>query len=376
MRHGPGRLFLRIAFSLLALQLWAYAAAYSWSATAKKSEPYVNEAVELEFVCRFADEGYQYVIEFSPPEEQAAFRTYMLSEKEQIVDGKRFNTYRFVLFPQQPGMTEVRFSALMRKTTKTEIESTVIGRDNVEYLTFTDTRADLPILRLDVAPNTAGLTGNFALDVQIDKKEVQAYEPLHLLVHVTGSGDFDRFVPFDLNISGVQVFAEVPQKSFELGPEGFSGEWVQRFALVAKKDYTIAGFDLDYFEPKRGRVRHLSFPSTQIKVLPGTTPEALLDEDAQAPKHWQWEWDWLYYALTFAAGVVLGLGLKRAVSKTPSKEGLRQKIRGARSIKEVLVILVVSEEKACKELIEAIDVQKPPMSLAAAKKEALRLLNV
>jgi hypothetical protein len=377
MRHAPGRLLLRIVF-LLALSLGTYAAeAYSWSATAKQSEPYVNEAVELTFVCRFADEGYQYVIEFAPSEERSAFRMYMLSEKERIIDGKRVNTYRFVLFPQQPGKMEVRFSALMRKTTKASIEQTVIGRDNVEYLDFTDTKADLPVLRFDVRQHQAGLTGDFSLDAQIDKREVRAYEPLHLLVRVEGSGDFDRFVPFDLNISGVQVFAEAPQKSFELSPDGFSGEWLQRFALVAEEDFMLDAFDLDYFDPKSGTLRHLHAPATpiQIRVLPGTAPEALLDDEVEMPSFWQWKRSWLYYALTFAAGVILGLGLKSGASKRAEKEGIAERIKKAGSIKELMTLLALSGEKGFDDLIETIDVHKLQMSLATAKKRALARLD-
>lgn len=377
MRHGHGRLYFCTLILMLLLSTAALAEKeYSWSATAGKSDLYRNEAVELEFVCRFADAGYQYVIEFAPPEEDPAFRTYMLSEKEQIVEGKRVNTYRFTLFPQQTGKMEIGFSALMRKTTKASIESTVIGRDNVEYLAFTDTKVDLPVLRFDVASHEAGLTGNFSLDVQIDKKQVQAYEPLHVLVRVEGRGDFDRFVPFELNISGVEVFAEAPEKRFELGPDGFSGAWVQRFALVAKEDFTLGAFGLDYFDPESGRARHLRSKAADIKVLPGAVPETLLDHDVKAPEPWSWEWRWLYYPLTFLAGLVLGLNLKRAASKRGGGTEIRQQINRAESIKELLTLLVLSEEKGFADLIEALDVHQAPMSLAAAKKEALvRLTN-
>jgi len=91
---------------------------YVWSLKTNKSRVYVNEAVEIEYTCRFKDQGYLYAIEFNPVGENDMYRLLSLGEVEQIKDGKRSATYRYVLFPKKAGEQLFSFKARMRKTNR------------------------------------------------------------------------------------------------------------------------------------------------------------------------------------------------------------------------------------------------------------------
>ena len=60
--------------------------------------------------------------------------------------------------------------------------------------------------------------------------------------------------PYELNISGVKVFAEAPQKSLTPSAQGFEGEVSQEFALVAGESYTIEPLTLSYFDTKKNQI--------------------------------------------------------------------------------------------------------------------------
>lgn len=372
MNPNPGRL---LVFFMLLVSVACAKAPYEWEAAFGKEGAFVNEAVTLNYTCRFSDEGTLYTVDFEPPRETDAYRLYLLGEVEDIVNGKRVNEYRFVLFAKQPGLLELPFAAVMRKTTKESIEETVIGRDNVADFDFTDTAAQLPKVRLVVRENATAMTGSFELKMQLDTHDVRAFEPLPLTLVVEGSGNFDAMMPFELKIPGVRVFSEAPQREYDLGASGFSGRWVQRFALVAQEDFVLPPFLLRYFDPVTGKTMTLESPETAVRVTAAFKKEELLDEEAEeeAPP-WQWEWSYLYYLLTLLAGMALGRWLRLPQRPEPKERTLRAQIERAENVKVLATVLVLSAQPRFKALIERLEQDPQAIALSAAKKEALEIL--
>ena len=181
---------------------------YTWSLKSSKNSAYVNEAIALEYICDFQDQANLHVIELNIVGENEEYRLLSQGVNETIQDGKRRDTYRYVLFPKEAGQKEFRFKVLMRKTTKDSIEHSVIGRDNVEDYSFIDQEVSLPLLSVEVLAHQEKMTGRFSMDVKLDKSEVKAYEPVHLDVKVSGEGDFDQMQGFKLVIDGVKIFSE------------------------------------------------------------------------------------------------------------------------------------------------------------------------
>ena len=376
MKPNPGDSLLKYLLVLLLLVNISYAEAlYEWSVKTSKSSVSVNEAVELHYTCRFSDEGSLYTIEFKPPKETDAYRLYALSEKERITEGIRTNEYRFIVFAKQSGRIDLSFEALMRRTTKASIENTVIGRDNVEDIEYTDTNLLLPNVVLDVKRAGAALSGRFTLDMKLDKQEAGAYEPLHLTLSVEGEGNFDQFVPFAINIADVQVFAEAPEKSYHLSERGFSGKVEQRFALVAHKDFRLDAFELEYFDLNEQRVKKLRTEITEVTVSKAAEAEELLDNDEEEASSREWDWSYLNYLLTLLTGFILGRWLRRKPLHKKRDETFIGQIRESESVKKLLTVLVLSEDIRFAELIVKLEKNPNAMNLVKVKKEALLLLD-
>ncbi len=372
MRQNRGRL---LALVLLFMSTFLFAVEpYTWSLTMSKNSVYVDEAVEIEYTCSFQDQAYLHVIKFTPEQENEAYRLLPLGVIEKTRDGRRSDTYRYVLFPKKPGQQSFDFHALMRKTTKASIENSVIGRDNVEDYSFIDTKVALPTVVLDVSAHQESLTGQFSLNVTLDKNEVKAYEPVHLDIHVQGEGDFDQMQDIVLVIDGVKVFSEVGEKHYKLTENGFQGEWEQKFSLVGAKNFTIKPIELSYFNiVKRERVL-LRSERFDVSVKEAYTKEELLDDLEDQSSSW-WSWSYLNYLFTFILGVVLGRYALHFKDIKKSPEGFIAEIEACSSVNTLLTKLVLNGDTRFSPLIQKYDALGSKASLKELKKEIVSIVN-
>ena len=372
MRQNRGSVIF-LALLMFTTVLFAEAP-YRWTLKSTKQSVYVNEAVEVEFRCDFVDQGYLHVIEFTPEKDTLEYRLLPLGVIEKTEEGRRSDIYRYVLFPKRAGEKVFRFEALMRETTKASIENSVIGRDNVEDYAFDDTRVELPPLVLNVKPHQEKMTGRFTLDVTLDKTEVRAYEPVHLDIHVRGEGDFDQMQEYNLSIEGVKVFSEPAEKRFRLGPEGFKGEWEQKFSLVASKDFTVAPITLSYFDIDRQRRIVLRSERFDVTVEAAYMPEELLDdvEEDGGDDSW-WSWWYLNYLFTFVTGLYLGHRFAYHEWHKKVPEGFDEEVAACRSVSALLLKLILSEDERYNELIQKYERLGKKASLTQLKREVLAL---
>lgn len=371
MKPNLGRMALLFAL-LFASALWG-APPYKWTASLQKNEVYLHEAVELRYVCRFKDSGNLYVIDFNPPKSTDAFRLKLLRESERIEEGIRINEFHFLLFPKEAGTLELEFPILMRKTTQASIENTVIGRDNVQELDFTDTAIKTPKVTLKVKPHGARLAGYYVMDVSASASELKAFEPLHVTVSVTGDGNMDKLQPFTLDIPGVQVFSEEPESDFELSDKGYKGKWVQRFALVSDRSYTLPGLQLEYFDTDAGVLRQIHSDPKNIAVAPAEAAENLLDAEEPEAKAREWKWSYLYYLLTFVSGFVIGKWVRFGGRTPVNEKGFAAQVKASATPKQLAVLLVMHGGARFEKIITALESEE--LTLSEGKKAALEALN-
>ncbi|MDO9207319.1 MAG: hypothetical protein Q7T91_03600, partial [Sulfuricurvum sp.] len=185
--------------------------AYQWRVLEVPARLLVGESGVVRYECVFDTSAADYTIDFKPSQSEG-YNAAILTQRDQIKGGKRVQTYDVLITPKQAGKIDVKLEALIRHTTFASIENATIGRDNVKKYDFDDAQVMLPSVKIDVHENTAGLIGNLTLEVRTDAKAVRAHEPLHLSIIVQGSGNLDRLIPYELNISGVKVFSQPPQK--------------------------------------------------------------------------------------------------------------------------------------------------------------------
>lgn len=169
---------------------------------------------------------------------------------------------------------------------------------------------------VDVEPLPSGVTlvGDFAIEAQSSAAEIEANKAFNVTLRISGSGNFEDIGSLKPEIPGVSVFDEAPEVSGMIEQGNYRGSWVQKFAFVAERSFTIPPFELTYFDTKTQQVKKIRTDPIDVRVkgAPKQAPKALKIERAepvaqektpqtgQAGVSMRWE-------LPFAAGVLAGL---------------------------------------------------------------------
>lgn len=370
MKKNLGKVFLLLS---LFLQLQLFATTYEWSAQIQKQKAYVNEPIYLHYTCAFSDRAELYSIEFNPSGEYEKFSVKSLHVNESIVDGKKVSSYEFLLFPKEAGEIEIAFEALMKLTNKESIEEMVIGRDNVKKEDTKKTFVKQEVFKVSIEETPSDLVGEFAIDVTKREPLVKAYEPYHLDITIRGNGNFERIEPFYYEIEGVKVFAGEVVSSQKLTQEAQSGVWNQKFAFVGEKSFTIPKREIEYFNLKTKKLEKLFVDAVDVKVDGGFAKEELLDKEVQEGKL-RFDTSYLYYLLAFVSGFFVGKIKRKKSTQIKQSDDFLQKVKDAKSLDALMVLLVVEDTTKYGELIKEIE-QDRITSLSDAKKRIQKLYN-
>lgn len=363
MRKNHGSIFLIL---FLFFHAEVFASTYSWSATANKTTAYIYEPIYLKYVCTFSDASELYSIDFNPAKEYKKYVVKNLRQSENIIDGRRVNSYEFVAYVKEPGEISFEFEAFMKKTTKESIEDTVIGRDNVQKEDFTKEKFKQKILKIDIKDTNRELVGDFAIEVKKNEPKVKAYEPYHMQITLRGVGNFEAIKPIEFNIDEVKVFAAEPKQIKTLDEDGQHGEWSQKFAFVAEKDFTIPKVEIEYFSLKEQKIDSLAVDAIDISVEEGFSKEELLDKEAK--EDFVFDYSYLYYILFFITGLFVGkIKIKKRVPNESSDEKFLQKVDEAKSLDELMILLVLKDAKKYEKIISDMEAKKI-VSLKNAKR--------
>lgn len=364
MKRSLGRLVV-----LMMVSVSAWAATYQWRILEAPKELYVNQSGVVRYECAFSTNAAEYTVAFKPTGNET-YKASVLTQSDRIVEGKRVQTFDVLITPLKAGTIEIALNALIRHTTFASIENASIGRDNVKKYDFDDETAQLPKAMILAKANSAALSGEITMEVKVDKRSVIAHEPVHVSLYLRGNGNLDQFVPYELNISGVNVFAEPPQKNISPSSAGFEGEIRQEFALVSKKNFVIPSIELEIFDTATQSRKVLRSQAVSIEVAQGFERSNLLDP----PQIADWS-GWARYGLyggLVVLGIVLGEAARWLWKRRPRRRAKRF-YEGVKTPKELITLLALSGEKRYIEVIEGLESNTVSLSEAKTKLDKLTL---
>ncbi len=368
MRKDLGRFLITL---LLSWHVDLFASNYEWSAEISKNEAYVNEAIYLKYVCKFSDRGELYTIDFNPVTDNEDYSIKLFSQNTKIVDGKKISTYEYISYVKKRMLMEFNFDIIMEKTTQDSIENTVLGRDNVENEEFTTKIIRQNSLVVNIKESNSTLVGDFSIELQGDKVKVKAYEPYHLNIKLKGSGNFKALKPIKFKIDGVKVFLEKPIQNLKLTKDGYLGMWSQKFAFVSEKDFKIPAIKIEYFNLKAHSIKSLTTESIEVKVTQGFKKEELLDLNSEDEPL---NFNFIYYIFTFIAGFLVAKIKFKSKKTTTKDEEFIRKIKDAKSLNELNVLLILKNQNKFNDIVSDIDLGKLN-SISDVKKKVLNILK-
>ncbi len=367
MRKSLGSI---VSFILLFLSLDLSASTYKWSSYASSKDAYVNEVIYLKYVCEFSDRGELFTIVLNPKYDAKKYSLTLIKNDDVFKDAKRIRTYEYLLKAKVAGALRLGVDVNMRETTLESIVYSSGSRDDdrgedefKEHITALQTP------KINFKDSYSDLVGKFTIKTSHDAMNVQAYQPYHMDVEISGLGNLEDIKAIEYKIEGVKIFTQKPLLTLQHTKEGTQGSWSQKFAFVGEKDFIIPEMKIQYFDLKTQSLHDLEIASSNVNVTKVYTKTELLDDVKEEKAI---DFSFVYYILTFIAGFLVSkINFKR--EKVNSKdEFFVQKIRAIKSLDELSMLLILENERKFSTILLEID-SSESISLSEAKSKVLRI---
>ena len=371
MRLNLTKLVL-IIFIFLNIELSA--SSYKWSAFVDKSHAVTNEAIHLTYICEFEDKGELYTIDFNPVGDYDTYTIRLLTENQRVENGKRVNIYEYIAYAKVSGEVAFAFDMRMKKTTQESINYTTKSRDDDrENEDFTSTILRQETLYVDVESVGSSLVGNFVAKIKKDELQSKSFKPYHLEIIIEGSGNFDAIQELKYEIDDVKIFAQKPKVQTTLTKSGESGLWSQKFAFVSEHNFTIPAQNIKYFNLLDKKEKFINIEPIEVELKKVYEKEKLLDMQEDEVEV---SYGFIYYIFTFILGYMAAkLELKKRAKKNTVDKNFREKVLYAKSLDELMMVLVLQNPVKYKTLIESIE-KGEVTSLKEVKKELAILPSI
>ena len=203
-------------------------------------------------------------------------------------------------------------------------------------------------LEVKELPAGVSLVGELEIEVSVDKTEVNAGEAVNVDIRVKGAGNIEDLPAFEIHVDGAQAFKEEPKKTHYLRDGKYFGDFSQKLALVAERDFTVPAFKIRYMDVTTDTLKTITTNAIDIKVLnsaPAVKEELKISRPQEKPE--ENVQSTVGSALSLMQGVFLLLGgivLGLIFSMIPWKrvfiKDKRKHAVSAKESKEVLQLLM------------------------------------
>jgi len=266
-----------------------------------KKELYVGETFDVTLLFKQKIDAEALDSEFLPPKFKGFWIKNESKPKRINNDNFAFTTIVYTLAPQRVGKLNIQ-KAHMRIASRTaRTNSWGDWSPTVKWKTYFSNELNINVKPL---PSGVDLVGDFSINVEIDKKEVNENEAVNLTVEVSGLGNLEDVKSFKPQIEGVSVFDEkIEIKGTKL---------TQKIALISEKDFIVPPFTLKYFDSKTKEIKIISTKKIDIKVKGTKAKEKLLIKRENIKENIQKsneiiKLDKITLIITFIVGLISGI---------------------------------------------------------------------
>jgi len=273
-----------------------------------KEELFVGEPFSLELTLKQKKSAEAVDSKFVSPD----FQGFWIKGKPQT---SRSENAEYVITKARYKLAPQREGNLTIEPAQIKIASRANGRDSwgmmmpqVKWKSYYSNEVHIHAKPL---PNNAKIVGNFTIKATADKLQINPNEAVNVTVEVDGDGNLEDITSFKKYLSGVNVFAEkIEIKGNKL---------TQKLAFVSDKDFTIAPFELVFYNLKTKRVEKITTKPIKIKVNGSTkqatplnikrdeTPLNAVSADASLQQNSSQGVDTLWLFVAFIVGSAFGI---------------------------------------------------------------------
>jgi hypothetical protein len=236
--------------------------AFSFELKTDKTEAYVGENINAEFIFKKHLDIELAEANFNSPS-FANFWAKPLGKIPPTIEGD-YQVYRikYLLFPQKSGNIEIESGRMDAGIMRTQKRSFFQSR-SVKWKSLYTKGINIKVKPL---PKGVDTYGNYKFNVQVDKTETKANEPINLTVIIKGIGNIDDIDDFKIEIDDAIVYADKPEKKVYTNNQEELGEFVQKFAIVSDRNFTINPLEFKFFDSESKKIKTIKSKKFDIKV--------------------------------------------------------------------------------------------------------------
>lgn len=256
----------------------------------------------------------------------------------------------YTMAPQRAGTLKITKAQMRIASRSNRADSWGAWIPTIKWKTYFSNELDLDVKPL---PLGVSLVGDFNIEAEVDKKEVNANEAVNVTIEVIGVGNLEDIKSFKPYIDGVSVFDEkIVIESTKL---------TQKIAFIGDGDFTIPAFSLKYFNPQTKEIKTVLSKEIPIKIKNAKVKQELTIKrempqdkaDVTAPHG---EFDKITAALIFVIGLIIGVLLMLI---KPLRYFKKEKNSSLKSLKDPKVLLMkllpYREDKEVKEIVDVLE---------------------
>jgi len=243
-----------------------------------KQKVHVGEMVRFDLVFKKKPNIPVYKLDIEEPK----FEDFWVKQLDGVKDGVEgeytTQTYSYLLFAQRSGTLKI--PAIMAKVGQISKQSRR-GLDPFfnsafgQQIRYTKLFSNSVSIEAEPLPNGLELYGDFDIKVDVDRMTALANKPVNLTVKVVGHGNIDDVQKFNLEIPGAVIYANEPTIKSGMDNDQYGGVFEQKIVIIAEDDYTIAPFELHYFDKQTQK--EVVKKSQPIKIhITGGTPHKVV----------------------------------------------------------------------------------------------------
>ncbi|WP_353662236.1 hypothetical protein [Hydrogenimonas sp. SS33] len=313
------------------------------------------------------------------------FLFHRLDKKVNEEMHHRVERFVYLVYGTKSGEWPIGGEIRVQRTNEERIvDSTIVDQFNARTLQSEESVDRVTPVRvtIDPLPVRADLVGDFRMKSSLDRRQTEAFRPVHLTLHLEGIGFPPPEQFFTFKIPGVQVFADKPAMRLRYTPRGVRVDADYTFAFSSDHDFTIPPRLLRLYSPTRRQSRRIGFAGAKIRVVtPPSLRQALLDRENDPPSIFERIEAWRAYTVD-ALVVLLGFlsafvvaWVRRRIGRLFVKDPFVEKVRAVKEPRALLMLLIQSDPKRCAPWIDRIETalhEKRPVEMRRIKREIVK----
>ncbi|NLY03465.1 MAG: protein BatD [Campylobacter sp.] len=171
----------------------------------------------------------------------------------------------FLIFPQKSGSFEI--PAISAQVCKLARNADPFFGSFFKEFNYENIYSNSLFIEVKPLPDGLSVYGDFEILASVDKKSVNAGEPVNLTITVEGEGNIDDIAPFAINESDLLVYINDPVIQKELKDDIYGGKFSQKFAIIGENNFTIPAVKFTYFDKNLGMAKSIETKPINIEVV-------------------------------------------------------------------------------------------------------------